>query len=132
MSNKNVQNVVFLCVCALVIFSIVIFASEKGSANQNTENIVTPPTSNAGSSKDTLPSYTAAEVAANNNASSCWTIVNNTVYDVTSFISQHPDGSEKILSICGIDGSSAFDTQHAGQPRPEQELSSLKIGILKK
>lgn len=126
MSNKNVQNVVFLCVCALVIF-----ASEKGSANQNTENIVTPPTSNAGSSKDTLPSYTAAEVAANNNASSCWTIVNNTVYDVTSFISQHPDGSEKILSICGIDGSSAFDTQHAGQPRPEEELASFKIGVLK-
>ncbi len=74
--------------------------------------------------------YTAAQVAAHASAQSCWTSINGNVYDLTSWINQHPGGSEAILSLCGTDGTKAFMQQHGGQGRPEQELATFKIGAL--
>lgn len=85
---------------------------------------------NASGSTSNSKTYTLAEVAQHKDATSCWTTINGGVYDLTQWINQHPGGPEAILSICGIDGSSAFNEQHAGQARPEQELASLKIGTL--
>lgn len=72
-----------------------------------------------------------AEVTEANSASKCWTVVNGKVYDLTSFINKHPGGAQRILQLCGKDGTSAFENQHGGQPRPEQELAGLEIGPLK-
>ncbi len=134
MSKKIMPDIAFLCVAFLIVFAIVIFSSGKEDDEVVSTPIPPSETSSTPASPTTPTSsgYTAAEVAIHKNASSCWTIVNNFVYDVTSFISQHPGGSARILSICGIDGTNAFDDQHGGQRRPEQELASFKIGILKK
>lgn len=77
------------------------------------------------------PSYTMAQVAAANSASKCWSVVNGEVYDLTSWIKMHPGGAGAILSLCGIDGTQAYNAMHGGKSRPANELSSLKIGILK-
>jgi Cytochrome b5-like Heme/Steroid binding domain len=77
-------------------------------------------------------SYSLAQVQTHKSSSDCWTTVNGSVYDVTSFIRQHPGGSSAIISLCGIDGSSAFDGQHGGQARPASELASFRIGSLSK
>lgn len=71
---------------------------------------------------------TLAEIATHNSASSCWTAVNSSVYDLTPFINQHPGGANRILRLCGINGTSQFMSEHAGQAEPEAELASLKIG----
>ncbi len=94
-----------------------------------------PPTPNETTSSvvDATPTksgYALADVAKHNSASSCWTAINGNVYDVTSWINQHPGGPEAILSLCGTDGSSAFNTQHGGQRRPASELASFRIGPL--
>lgn len=100
----------------------------------------TNPKSSAPTKTSTSPTPTAvaqreismSEVAAANNAQKCWSVINNKVYDLTKFITKHPGGSQRILSICGKDGTSAFGGQHSGQPRPEKELAGLEIGTLKK
>lgn len=74
--------------------------------------------------------YTLAQVATHATASDCWTAVNGSVYDVTSWISRHPGGQRAILSMCGKDGSASFDDQHGGERRPANELASFKIGTL--
>ena len=79
----------------------------------------------------TVKSYTLTDVKLHSTKASCWTVVNGSVYDVTSWISQHPGGSVVITSMCGVDASSAFSSQHGGQSRPASELVSFKIGILK-
>ncbi len=79
--------------------------------------------------KDT---YTLAQIAAHSTKADCWTTVNGNVYNVTSWISQHPGGQEAILSLCGKDGSAAFNGQHSGDRRPATELASFKIGTLAK
>jgi cytochrome b involved in lipid metabolism len=71
-----------------------------------------------------------AQVAAANGASKCWTVINGNVYDLTTWINQHPGGPEHILSICGKDGTSAFEAQHGGQSQPASILASFKIGTL--
>ncbi|KAF9433994.1 fatty acid alpha-hydroxylase [Entomortierella beljakovae] len=51
----------------------------------------------------TAKSFSLAQVQEHNNADSCWVIHNNNVYDVTSFIMDHPGGEEFILDYAGND-----------------------------
>lgn len=74
--------------------------------------------------------YTLADVAKHASASSCWTAVDGTVYDVTKWITQHPGGKQPILGMCGTDGSAAFHSQHGSQSRPANELKQFQIGTL--
>jgi cytochrome b involved in lipid metabolism len=74
--------------------------------------------------------YTLAQIAQHSTASSCWSAINGGVYDLTSWIGQHPGGQGTILSICGKDGSAAFNGQHGGQHRPTSELAGFQIGTL--
>lgn len=74
--------------------------------------------------------HTLAEVALHKDASSCWSVINNNVYDLTSWIEQHPGGERNILKICGTDGSSAFNGKHGGQENPEDQLNAFYIGVL--
>lgn len=75
-------------------------------------------------------SYTMAEVAQHKSQSDCWSVVDGGVYNLTSWIAEHPGGSDAILSMCGTDGSSAFKNQHSGERRPANELAGFKVGVL--
>ncbi len=99
-------------------------SASKETTNPNAQGGSTSATSSSAST------YTMADVAKHNSQASCWTTISGGVYDVTSWINQHPGGPEAILSLCGADGSAAFNGQHGGQRRPEQELASFKIGTL--
>lgn len=52
------------------------------------------------------------EVGKHNQKSDCWVIVHGKVYDVTSFLDQHPGGSAIILKYAGKDATKAFDPIH--------------------
>jgi len=78
------------------------------------------------------PGYTMAQVKANNSRQSCWTIIDNYVYDLTRWINSHPGGASAILSLCGVDGSAAFNSQHENQSKPAVRLDSYKLGPLVK
>ena len=55
--------------------------------------------------------------------------MNKNVYDLTSYVSNHPGGASAIAAICGKDGTAAFSGQHGGQSTPTSVLSSFKIGV---
>jgi cytochrome b involved in lipid metabolism len=74
--------------------------------------------------------YSLEEVAKHVDASSCWTVVKDGIYDLTSFIDEHPGGADKILAICGKDGTEAFTEQHGGSLKQENKLAGLQIGKL--
>lgn len=105
------------------------YVSSGNSASQET---IRP----TGTTTDTAPAtsgektFTMADVAAHSTGKSCYTAIGGTVYDVTSWILNHPGGPEAILSLCGKDGSQAFSNQHGGQRRPASELATFKIGVL--
>lgn len=74
--------------------------------------------------------YTMADVERRNTAEQCWTVVDGTIYDVSSFIARHPAGTQDIINMCGKDASESFLGQHSGQVEPEKWLSTLKVGAL--
>jgi cytochrome b involved in lipid metabolism len=78
----------------------------------------------------TVKSYTMAEVNQANSQSKCWTVIGGSVYDLTTYMSIHPGGVSKILSLCGTDGTKAFNNQHGMQSLPINTLEKLKIGVL--
>ena len=91
---------------------------------QTPSKSATPTAANSG--------YTLAQVKANNSRQSCWTIIDNYVYDLTRWINSHPGGASAILSLCGVDGSAAFNAQHENQSKPAVRLDSYKLGPLAK
>lgn len=74
--------------------------------------------------------YSLTEVEKHKDATSCWAVVRDGVYDLTAWIDQHPGGADKILALCGKDGTEAFTNKHGGDLRPENELAGFQIGKL--
>lgn len=91
--------------------------------NINSNNITNPVTT-------TPAGITLAEVATHNSRNSCWSAINGSVYDLTSWIPNHPGGEQTILSLCGIDGSSGYNGQHGSKSKPARVLGGFKLGIL--
>lgn len=50
-----------------------------------------------------LPTLTADEVQSHNNDQSCYVTIGSKVYDVTSFVDDHPGGGDLILQYAGKD-----------------------------
>jgi len=71
---------------------------------------------------------TVAQVATHNKATDCWIIIKSDVYDLTSYIQQHPGGAGVLTNLCGKDATSAFESQHASQMAPASALAALKMG----
>ncbi len=85
-------------------------------------------TDTSGSAK----TYAMTEVATHKDGTSCWSTINGSVYDLTTWIPQHPGGSQAIAALCGKDGTAAFNGQHGGSAMQENKLATFKIGVLKK
>lgn len=99
----------------------------KTSTPAPTNTPVVTPTPTA-----TTIKYTMDLVRQNNSASSCWSVISENVYDLTKWINSHPGGSSAIRSLCGVDGTASYRSQHANQARPEQRLESFLLGPLSK
>jgi cytochrome b involved in lipid metabolism len=83
--------------------------------------------------KPTTPSgITMAQVAQHGTRSSCWSAINGNVYDLTSWIPNHPGGEKAILSLCGIDGSAGYNGQHGSSKKTATILGGFKLGALSK
>jgi len=80
----------------------------------------------------TSSGYTMAKVKENNSATSCWTLINGNVYDLTKWINSHPGGASAIKGICGRDGSANFNGRHGGQSNPAENLAMYLLGPLAK
>jgi len=84
----------------------------------------------ASSTVSTDVSYTAAQIAAHDTSKDCWASIDGNVYNLTDWIAQHPGGESAIVTICGKDGSSAFNGQHGRDPRAQSMLAGFRIGTL--
>ena len=103
---------------------------DQSIQSQNQEKLTQ--TSGEEKTEENEKTYTMEEVAKHNSKESCWTVIRGEVYDLTNWIDKHPGGADKILKICGKDGTDLFVRQHGGKEKPEKILESFEIGTLKK
>ena len=76
--------------------------------------------------------FILSDVITHKDRTSCYTIINNDVYDLTTWIGKHPGGEQKILNICGKDGTVKFDKQHGTDKSKNDILTLFQIGVLAK
>ncbi|RME54213.1 cytochrome b5 domain-containing protein [Candidatus Woesearchaeota archaeon] len=86
----------------------------SGDASTNKANIIVP------------EKYSMEEISQHNNANDCWLLINNKVYDVTSFTSSHPGGNA-ILQGCGTDATNLYETRPMGSGTPHSEKARNKL-----
>ncbi|XP_064640959.1 cytochrome b5-like [Lineus longissimus] len=73
--------------------------------------------------------HTRDEVSAHCTFSSCWIIMKDKVYDVTTFVRKHPGGEDILLENAGGDVTSSFvDKGHSQEAY--KLLEGYCIGIL--
>ncbi|KAE8651507.1 cytochrome B5-like protein [Cucumis sativus] len=73
--------------------------------------------------------YSKDEVSVHNKRTDCWVIIKNRVYDVTSYVEEHP-GGDAILTHAGDDSTEGFyGPQHA--TRVFDMIEDFYIGDLK-
>ncbi|MEZ4180253.1 MAG: cytochrome b5-like heme/steroid binding domain-containing protein [Candidatus Doudnabacteria bacterium] len=58
------------------------------------------------------------------------TAISSTVYDLTSWIGKHPGGDQAILSLCGTDGTAAFNQAHGMNENAKKAITQFPIGAL--
>eukprot|EP00800_Vazella_pourtalesii_P017625 TRINITY_DN5440_c0_g1_i1.p1 TRINITY_DN5440_c0_g1~~TRINITY_DN5440_c0_g1_i1.p1 ORF type:complete len:139 (-),score=26.40 TRINITY_DN5440_c0_g1_i1:98-469(-) len=60
-------------------------------------------------SADTSTQYTWEEIQQHSTRSSLWIVFENKVYDITSFLTDHPGGEEVLLEQAAQDATVAFN-----------------------
>jgi len=74
--------------------------------------------------------YTTAQVAQHNTSSSCWTIYDGGVYDITTYLSIHNQKYSDITSWCGTDMTTSFDSIGKHRGEATTLLESFKVGTV--
>lgn len=91
---------------SLILFGVVVLGMFAMS--------VAYPTVDASSSNSTdTITLTMADIATHNSSNSCYLVIQNKVYDVSSYIGSHPGGSSAITTNCGKEVSGLFASIHS-------------------
>ena len=109
--------------------AVLLIGAGCGSTTNTTSNTTGTTTNHSGQSV----TLSANEVAKHTSSSDCWMIISNSVYDITSYLPQHPGGTRQVTPYCGTDGTTAFATQggrgsHSGMA--QSDLDALLLGAL--
>lgn len=140
--NKKILIAVIVVILAIAAIFLVFSKDKQFDSTQSdtTESITANPSDGGSGQEAGLPTYTKEQVSAHKTKSDCWTIINDSVYNITSYIPRHPGGDE-ILRACGADATTLFtqrettDGEEIGSGTPHSstasaELARLKIGEL--
>lgn len=84
---------------------------DKGISKQ----VPLSPTIPASLADTPLPIFKMAEVATHNTREDCWIVMDNYVYDITSYIDRHPGGTGPITNMAGKDATDVFSNYHAAR-----------------
>ncbi|MFA5023515.1 MAG: cytochrome b5 domain-containing protein [Patescibacteria group bacterium] len=112
-----------LVTISLFVFGVIVTAILTASLIYYQGN---KPGNNTGSSQ-TSPavSLPLTEITKHNLTSDCWLLINNKVYNVTSYLSTHPGGAGTIIPSCGQEATQAFNTKDIGRPHSKRATAML-------
>lgn len=79
---------------------------------------------------DAVKMYSLEEIKGHNSVESAWCIYKNEVYDITTYINEHPGGADLLLEAAGGDLTTMFDDQ-GHSDNALIIMKKFKIGELK-
>lgn len=131
------KKLLFTSILGLILVGAGCFSSQpvNTTADNQTPTSQTPaenvPKEN--SPVETVKTFSLTDISAHLTSTDCWLAVEGKVYDVTSFIPNHP-GGEKILLGCGKDATAMFNGIKDGKGHTQNArdiMQTLYIGDLK-
>lgn len=93
-----------------IMVSIVLLITLSGCTKEATTNTNTLQNTNS-TTQENANTTNSSDISSHNKPSDCWTIINGITYNITDYISskEHPSGNSDLISICGKDGTNAFN-----------------------
>jgi cytochrome b involved in lipid metabolism len=76
-------------------------------------------------------SYTLQDVKNHNTRTDCRTSINGKVYNLTTAFGQHPWWDDKLSTLCWIEWTTNFNTQHWTNDKAKSQINTLQIWTLK-
>lgn len=124
-----------LTTISLFIFGVVVAAIltaglvfyQNNTLNNTSSNLTgnnSGKTSSGGKAAETTI-LNLAEISKHNSIGDCWLIINDKVYNVTSYLSVHPGGAGAMTPYCGKEASQAFATKDKNTPHSDYAESLL-------
>jgi uncharacterized membrane protein len=92
----------------LSVSGLTYFVGHTGAQASWSKRMGPEPTPTPTPTDTTGTGLTIAQVAKHNQATDCWVIIKSNVYDLTSYIQQHPGGAGVWTNLCRTDAISAF------------------------
>jgi fatty acid desaturase 2 (delta-6 desaturase) len=77
-----------------------------------------------------LRHFSREEVASHNTKQDRWIIIDNDVYDVTSWAKKHPGGEKILAGVAGQDATDAWVAFHTNKNYSGRFLKALRVGRL--
>ncbi|MEX2365464.1 MAG: cytochrome b5-like heme/steroid binding domain-containing protein [Pseudohongiellaceae bacterium] len=77
--------------------------------------------------------YTLTDVAQHNSQDDCWMVIENKVFDITTYIERHPTPPSVLLPWCGKEATKGMRTKGYGNdhsPFAWNLLSNYQIGTI--
>jgi cytochrome b involved in lipid metabolism len=129
MKNKEVT---FWTLAVAIIGAGILYYSLNNNTDSakvnNVDTVINQISTTSVNNTNITTQYALFDVAKHNNQTSCWTVVDGKIYDITSFISSHPAGVSKILRGCGIDATNIYGRVGA---HDVSKLTDFVVGIIK-
>ncbi len=118
-------------VAVVLIAGVLLFTKRSSIPSPSTSVPVSQEPIGTQTTTKEVSQITTAAVSSHSSASNCWIILQNKAYNVTTYLSQHPGGSETIIPYCGKDATTAFNTIKDGRghsPKAMENASQYYVG----
>lgn len=104
---------------------------ERSNEAKNTEESAFESLNNSKSDSNAQTTSTkllsAPEIAKHNVTSDCWMIIEGNVYNLTSFLNEHPGGINIMTPYCGKDGTKAYQTKDKNPPSKHSKTADALL-----
>lgn len=110
----------YITISLFVFWAVTVAVITAGLISYDDNQSLTEPNINETNQPNNItgvdPSVTAlvlskAELAKHTSSQSCWLLISGKIYDVTTYLNQHPGNASTILPTCGTDATVAYDTK---------------------
>lgn len=76
-------------------------------------------------------SYTLQDIQSHNTKTDCWTSINGKIYNLTTAFGKHKWWDDKLATLCWIEWTTKFNSQHWTNEKSKSRLNTLQIWTLK-